>query len=515
MAGVVLHGSQLIVRQSQGCDFYFTSRRPIFAADIEPLSDPSHVGRFRVTFGFVHFSPFDLKIKSGFGGSSGFFFGLDSLMFSTTARGLSLLPVSLFRTHLGFDFGSYTRFKFGALEHVRFGPQPAFFFSLQPRLNLSLPASFLFGDQSGGLLSLTADFFVSAPLGFFSSQATSMFSREFLRFLFRAKSSLFFGLSVQSLFGLAALLGFSSHLSFNFSPQACFFLRAALGFSFSLTAGRLFVATTLCFFSQAMRLCDTPQSCGFTSLHALDLFRYCSEAHFSATAHSIFIRFFPGFNFQVTSLYFGPVAGLSFFRFAQSGQFSFVRLLRPEPLVVDFGASGFLHRAHPPQLLFDPHEFLLCCLPAMFFRSLLASFDFDSFSFFLSAPARGFFFHLAPAFLLGAQSIARSHARDFHFSPARFLFGAQPHQLSVQLGDLRGVSGGDGVTFSWCGGGYCRNNRLWLFEHGSRIFRSIRSEIGSNRLRFSRRRRPVKSVCTRFRSGLFRFEYLQEFGFVS
>jgi hypothetical protein len=130
MSGIILHGSQLIVRHSQRCDFYFTRHRPIFAADIEPLGDPSHVGRFRVNRRFVRFSPFDLKIKSGFGGSSGFFFGQDSFMFSMTAGGLSILPFSLFSAHFGFDFGAYAGFKFGALAHFSFGPQPAFFFSL-------------------------------------------------------------------------------------------------------------------------------------------------------------------------------------------------------------------------------------------------------------------------------------------------------------------------------------------------------------------------------------------------
>jgi hypothetical protein len=162
-------------------------------------------------------------------------------------------------------------------------------------------------------------------------------------------------------------------------------------------------------------------------MHSLDLFLYRPELHFGSPAPLIFVCLLARLCFQVTPFFFGPVARMSFFRGAQCGQFSFVRPLGSQPLTVDLSAAGFLHGAHSSELLFHAHEFMLGGLTTMFFLSLLSSFNFDSFLFLLSALARGFFFHLTPAFLLSSQSIARSQPRGFHFSPARFFCCAQMH----------------------------------------------------------------------------------------
>jgi hypothetical protein len=218
MTGVVLHRANPIVRQSQRCDFNFPGGGAIRERDIKPLGYSRYVGLLRRNQELVSFSVFNLKYRFWFGSRSpGLFLSHDALVFSATAGRFSCLALFLFRAHFGFDFGSDAGFQLGALAHFGFSPLAAFRFSLQACLNLRLPARFPFGGLAGCFLRLTTNFLISTSLSFCFSQATSMFSRKSLRFLFRPHSRLFFGLPAQLFFGLAVLFGFGPHLGFDLS----------------------------------------------------------------------------------------------------------------------------------------------------------------------------------------------------------------------------------------------------------------------------------------------------------
>ncbi len=108
-----------------------------------------------------------------------------------------------------------------------------------------------------------------------------------------------------------------------------------------------------------------------------------------------------------------------------------MRFLRGAHLRVDFLSARFFHRAHSLQFRFCAGQFLISDLPTMLFFRPFPSLDLDPLFFLLSAPARSLFFGLTPALLPGSQLIFCGQARCLDFSPARFLFRTQAHQLGL------------------------------------------------------------------------------------